>query len=222
MESDTIDSSKRITIHGGYTAMMGNMFVEDFHLSTTNACTDITHTIIVAHSFVMIVRISLSSLSSIPHDTIAGFAIRTDQRTSTRRGNDLVAIERQDTVTTKSTDDTPFELRAESLGSVLNYRNAITVGYGHDLVNSGRHTIEINRYNGLRLTSRQGYSVLNSMFKKLRIHIPRLAFGVDHYRRCPQVLDGMCRGTEREALNQHIVARTYATSQQSQMDGSRA
>ena len=65
------------------------------HLSAPDAGTDIAHAVVVTDSLMLIVRIALAGLSSIPEDFAGLFGIGADQRTASRSGYHLVAVERE-------------------------------------------------------------------------------------------------------------------------------
>ena len=222
VEGDTIDMCKGITIFCGDMTVMGDMLIKDGHLSTSDTGTDVTHTIVVTHSLMMIVRVCLTGLGGVPHHTVTSLHIRTDERTATRGGDHLVAIERQDAKTSEGTNDTSLIPGTEALCRIFHYRDVVTGSDSQDLIDLGRHAIEIDGHDGLRLTSCQGDTVVDGLFEQLRIHIPGFRLGVDHDRGGTQILDRMGGGTEGKTLHQDFVARTYATSQQSKMDGCRS
>ena len=73
--------------------MMSNVRLRHGHLSATDTGTNITHTIIVADCRMLIIRISIACLSSIPHNGIFIFGIPANQSTAARSGNHLIAVE---------------------------------------------------------------------------------------------------------------------------------
>ena len=83
VEGDTIDMCKGITILCSDMTVMGDMLIKDGHLSTSDTGTDVTHTIVVTHRLMMIVRVCLTGLGGVPHHTVTGLHIRTDERTTT-------------------------------------------------------------------------------------------------------------------------------------------
>ena len=89
---------------------------------------------------------------------------------------------------------------------------------GHDLIDLGRHAVEINRHNGLGLTACDSNTVVDSLLKQLGIHVPGFFLGVDHHWCGTQILDGMGRCTKRKTLHQNLVARTNATGKQPEVD----
>ena len=189
------------------------MLIKDNHLSTSDTCTDVTHTIVVTHRLMMIVRICLTGLGGVPHHTVTSLHIRTDERTATRGGDHLVAIERQDAKISERTHDTSLIPGTKTLCRIFQHRDVVTGSDSQDLIDFGRHAIEIDGHDGLRLSSSQGNTVFDGLFEQLRIHVPGFCLGIDHDRRGTQILDRMGGGTESKALHQHLVARSYATSQ---------
>ncbi len=60
--------------------VMGNVVIKYRHLSATDTCAYIRHTIIIANGSMLIVRISIACLYSIPHDAIGILPITAYQR----------------------------------------------------------------------------------------------------------------------------------------------
>ena len=110
----------------------------------------------------------------------------------------------------------------ETFGCIFDHRNLIFIGNGHDFINLGRHTIQIDRHDSLRLLARLRDAVLDSLFQQLRVHVPCFRFRIHHHWRSTQIRYRMCRSAERETLHQHLVTRPYATRQQSQMNRRRS
>ena len=171
--------------------MMGNMVIQYRHLTTTNTSTHIRHTIVIANSTVLIVRISITSLCSIPHHLVGILRITANQRTSTRSSNHLVAIERQHTIFSKCTQYLTIKTRTHSLSSILYYRNAILISYCHDFINTVRHTIKSHRHNRFRIFASLFLAVNNRLLQQSWIHIPSLAFRTNKYRLGSKVCDRM-------------------------------
>ena len=73
--------------------MMIDMISSHSHLAATDTGTNITHTIIVTDTFMLIIRICLAGLCSIEHDFLLTLSIRTDQCTATRGGDHLITVE---------------------------------------------------------------------------------------------------------------------------------
>lgn len=59
--------------------MMLDMRIENSHLASTDTCTNIGHTIVVANGRMLIVRISIARLRSIPHNLIGILRFATNE-----------------------------------------------------------------------------------------------------------------------------------------------
>ena len=202
--------------------MMRDVVVHDCHLTTTDTRTDITHAIVVANLLVLIVGIALTILCGVHHDLTPGVFIRRDQGTSARGGYHLIAVEAQDAEFTEGTQHLTLIARAEALCCILDDRNLIAIGNLHDAVNLIGHAIEGDRDDGLGRLAGLGDTILNGLLQQVGVHVPRFALRIDEYRRCAQIRNRMARGTEREALDNDLIARAYATGYQCQMHGRRA
>lgn len=59
--------------------MMLDMRIENSHLAATDTCTNIGHTIVVANGSLLVVRISIARLRSIPHNLIGILRFATNE-----------------------------------------------------------------------------------------------------------------------------------------------
>ena len=202
-------------------AMMGHMVVGDGHLSTPDTCADVAHAVVIADRLVLVVGISLAGLHRIPFHLLPCFFVRTDQCSATRGRNHLVAVERHDAVVTEGAHDPALVSRSEGFGSILQHRDVVFVGDGHNLVDLRGHAVEIHSDNGLGLLAGLLDSVFNSRLQQFRVHIPGILLRVNHDGRSTYVTDRVRRGTERKALHQHLVAHAYAQCHQSQVHSRR-
>ena len=197
--------------------VMVDMFLYHRHLSATDTCTNITHTIVVANGRMLIVRISITRLRGIPHDGILVLHALTNQGATTRSRNHLVPVETQHTELTESAQYPSVKLRAKALGSILHYRNIVTVGNFHNPFAIVRHTVESHRNNRLWLLSYLGDTVFYRLLQQHRVHIPSFRLRTHKHRLGTQISDRMRRGTESKALYQHFISRTDTASYQCQM-----
>ena len=161
--------------------MMYDVLISHRHLTTTDTCTNVTHPIVIAYLFVLIIRISLTGLSGIEHNLFLGILIRTNQGTTATGGYHLIPVEAQDTIRTERATHLAVKRTAESLGGILNYRNIILGSYGHDLVNLAGHTIKIDWDNRFRFPPCLIDTVSNRCLQKYRIHIPGILLAVHKY-----------------------------------------
>ena len=168
-------------------AVMRNMLIQHSHLTTTDAGTNITHTIIVTDLFMLVMRERFTSLRSIKHSLLLGAFIRNNQSPATRSSDHLITVKRQHAKGTESTALLPLKLRTQSLCSILQHRNIIFSGYRANLINPSRHTVKMNRKNSFRLLTCLQDSVLNGFFQQNRVHIPGILLTVDKYRSRPLI-----------------------------------
>ena len=81
--------------------VVGQVLVEDGHLTAANACTDVAHAVVIANFLVQIIRHGLTGLGCVEHDLLLGHLIRADERATSTGGDHLVAIEAHDAVFAK-------------------------------------------------------------------------------------------------------------------------
>ena len=165
----------------------------------------------------LIVWICVTSLCSIPHYIILWVGISTNQGTTTRGSDHLVAIERENTELAKCTEHLTIVATTKALGSILYNWNIIAIGNLHNAVNLVWHTIESNRNDSLWSLTRLCDTILDSLFQKVWIHIPCISLRINEYRSCTKVCNRMRRRTERKWLHDNLIARTYATSEKGKM-----
>ena len=165
----------------------------------------------------LVIGIRLTGLRRVKHDLLLHRRIRTDQGTATRGGDHLVAVERQDAITAERTTNLPIKPAAQTFRRILDHRYVIPVGHRHDLINLGRHTIQVNRHDRFGFLARHPDPVLDRLLQQGGIHIPGLRLRVDKDRRRPKVSHRMRRGAEGKTLHQHLVTGSHATSQERQM-----
>lgn len=89
---------------------MGNVFIYNRHLTTTDSGTDVRHTVVVTDCFVLIIRIALACLGSVLQDFASLVGIGADESTAAGGGYHLVAIERQHAVLTECAERLAVEV----------------------------------------------------------------------------------------------------------------
>ena len=169
-------------IQGLYMFMMSDMIIQNRHLSTTDTGTNITHSIIIPDCRMLIIRISIARLGSIPHHVVGFLGIPADQSTTTRSRNHLVSVKAQYTELAKRTQYLTIKPATHTLGSILYNRNTIFIRDGTDLINPIRHAIQGHRDNRLRITACFLLPIQDSLFQKHRVHIPGFLFRTYKYR----------------------------------------
>src|SRR3712207_52634 len=73
--------------------VVSNMLFKNSHLTTPDTCTDITHPVVETDSSMLIVRVCVTSLGCIPHDSVCILFVATNQRATTGSSDHLVTIE---------------------------------------------------------------------------------------------------------------------------------
>ena len=139
------------------------MFIQDGHLTATDAGTDIRHTVVVANCLVLVVGIRLAGLGGIPKDFVLQFGIVAHQRTAAGGGNHLVAIEGKHAIASEGAEYLPFIARAEAFCRVFHHGNAVLVGNRHDTVAVVGHTIQCHRDNGFGVFAGRLFAVENRL-----------------------------------------------------------
>ena len=143
--------------------VVGNMRICNSHLPTTNTGTNVAHTIIITDSRMLIVRISITSLGSIPHNSIFVLCIPANQSTTTRCGYHLITVKWQHTKPSKGTQHLTIIFATKSLCGIFNNWNLIFVCNLHDFLAIVRHTIKCHRNNSLRFLTGFGDTIFYSL-----------------------------------------------------------
>ena len=94
MHCDARDTGQQLLVELLHMLMMGDMVISHRHLTAPDTCAYITHTVVVTDLLMLIIRVALTVLGSIHHHLAPRIVIRGDQRTATRGGNHLIAVER--------------------------------------------------------------------------------------------------------------------------------
>ncbi len=153
-------------------AVVGDVVVGDGHLSAAYACADVAHAVVVAYCFVLVVGVALACLGGVPEDFAGGFGVTANQCASSRSGYHFVAVEAQHAVPAESAERLPVEAAAEAFGGILDDRNFIFVGHGHDFVDFVWHAVQSHGDYRFRLASGAGDAVGDGSVEQLRIHVP--------------------------------------------------
>lgn len=75
-----------------------DVLFQDGHLSSSDACADVAHAVVVADGGVLVVRVGVTGLGGVPEDFIGLFFASTDEGASAGGGNHLVTVEGEDAV----------------------------------------------------------------------------------------------------------------------------
>lgn len=210
MDMNTRHIGQQFLIKLLHMLMMLDMRIENSHLAATDTCANIGHTIVVADGSMLVVRIGITRLCRIPHDLIGIFSIAANKSAAAGSRDHLVAVERQYAVLAESSENLAVKARTHALCGILDNLNTVFVCNSHDLVNLVRHTIESHWDNRLRIFARFFFSVNDCLFKKRRIHIPRLRLQTDKHRFCAEIGYRMRRCAECERLYTNLVTGAHS------------
>ena len=174
---------------------MSQMLIQHKHLATANACTNVAHAIVIAYLLVKIVRHGFTRLSGIEHGFLLGCIIGANQGAAAAGGNHLVTIKAHDAKIAERAAQSATITRAECLGRILNDRNLVTVSNLHDVINHGRHTIEIHGNHGLRFATRFSNTVFDSLLEQVGVHVPGTRLTIYKHWRSALIYNwiGTCR-----------------------------
>ena len=111
MQCNALNILQQLAIHLLHMLMMGDMRIKNRHLTAADTGTHIAHAVVITDGRVLVVRISITRLSSVPHDGVRILGIAADTRTTTRSGDHLVAVERQHAKLTERTEHLTVETR---------------------------------------------------------------------------------------------------------------
>ena len=180
---------KQFTIQSLHMFMMFNMFVGHKHLSASDAGADITHAVVISYGSMLIIRISVTGLGSIPHDVIFAFDVVANQGAASRSSYHLVPVEAQHSEFSERAKDTSVPAGAEAFSSVFDDGNLVFLSNFHDTGAVVRHSIKCDGDDSLGFASRLGDTVFYCFFKQDRVHIPRVRLRVNKNRLCAKISD---------------------------------
>ena len=202
--------------------VVGDVLIEHGHLAATDTCTDVAHAVIETNGGMLVVGIGITGLGGQPHNLVSILGRAADEGSATAGGDHLVAVEGEDSVLAKGAQHLTVEARTHTLGSVLDDRDAIAVGNGHDAVDMVGHAVERHGHDGLGVAAGTGLAVEDGLLEQFRVHIPGVLLGTNEHGLGATIGNGVRGGAEGEALHAHLVARAHATGEQRQMDGTGA
>ena len=198
-------------------SMVCNMRIDNGHLPPADTGADIAHPVVVTNMFVLVIGVGFTCLRSIKENLLLGLFVPADERTASRCGNHLIAVETQYAVSAERAEHPTVETAAEPLGRICDHGNPVTVGDLHDPVNPVRHPVKGDRNDRLRFAPCFGNAIRDSRFEQVGIQVPCLTLGIDKHGRRTEIGNGMTRSTECKRLHQHLIARPDAAGQQRQM-----
>ena len=192
MNSNALYISQQLFIHLLHVFVMSKVVIYHRHLSTTNASTNVRHTIVVTYLLMLIVWVAFTILSCVHHYLSPMLLILCDKRTTTRSSNHLITIERQHTILTKGSKHLSFVARTKALSSILYDRNTILIGYLHDAVSLIRHTIQSHGNYCFRILASFLLAVNNCFLQQFRVDVPCVRLRVHQHRCSPKIRHRMC------------------------------
>ena len=110
MQLNTLNSGQQILVEPANMFVVSDMLVGNGHLPTADSGAYVRHPVIVSDLLVLVIGIGFTGLRGVEHDLLLCLGIRTDQRAAARRGDHLIAIERQNAVFAERPEHTPVEL----------------------------------------------------------------------------------------------------------------
>ena len=204
-----------------YPAATGYVRIQRIHLTTAYSGRYITHAVVVTNLTVLVVRSIITSLGGIEECFLSCLGCGTNQCTASGGGNHFIAVERQAGKLSERTTRTTFVQRAECFGSIFEHRNFKFIGYGHNLIHTGRHAVEVHRNDGFRFLPRYGYAVYDSFTQYIRRHIPGGRLAAHKYRLCSQIGDGIGRCHKGKTLANHLITGLHTELNECQVNGCR-
>ena len=197
--------------------MMSDMCIQNSHLTTSDTCTYVWHTVVVTNLCMLVVGISITGLSCMPHHVVGIFPVLADESTTTRSSNHLIAIKWKDTKASKGTENPAVEARAHAFGCILNDWDIVFIGNCHNFFAIIWHTVKSYWDNCFRIFAGLLLTVKNRLLQEFRIHVPCFTFRVDEHWPGTKISDRMGWCTEGETLYTYLISRFYATGYQSKV-----
>ena len=185
--------------------MMCYMLINDGHLSTSYACTDITQSIIIAYFFVLVIRKILTSLRCIEHSSLFFFFSRTNNCSSSACGYHFVSIETKHSIMSKCATRSTFISATHCFCSIFYHLYIIVIGYLYNFIYHARHAIKMHHYECFGCLSRFSNAVFYRFFEQFGTHIPCVWLAIYKDRSCSLVSYWVSRGSKCKALTQHFV-----------------
>ena len=217
VKSDPAHPLEQLPVKSLNMSMVCNMRIDNGHLPPADTGADIAHPVVVTNMFVLVIGVGFTCLRSIKENLLLGLFVPADERTASRCGNHLIAVETQYAVSAERAEHPTVETAAEPLGRIFDHGNPVTVGDLHDPVNPVRHPVKGDRNDRLRFAPCFGNAIRDSRFEQVGIQVPCLTLGIDKHGRRTEIGNGMTRSTECKRLHQHLIARPDAAGQQRQM-----
>lgn len=219
VDMDTRNVGKEFFVEGLYVFVVGDVVVNDGHLTSADAGADVGHAVVVAYLLVLVVGVRLTILGGVHHYFIPFFIGICDEGAAPRGGDHFVTVEREYSIFAEGAKDLAVVARTEAFGGIFYDGDAVFVGNGHYLVAVVGHTVEGDGDDGFWIFAGLGLAVEDGFLKEFGVHIPGMGLGVDENGGGAEIGDGMGGGTEGETLHADFITRAYATGKEGEVDG---
>src|SRR5690606_16738506 len=140
------------------------------------------------------------------------------KRSSTRGCNNFIAIERKYRNIPENTYFFLLIHGTESLSRIFDQRYFKTPGHCRYLFDFGRHAIDVDVDNSLRLFA-STYAPLDGIFQAIGVHIPGLRFAIHKHRHGTLVQNRVHGGDEGKRLANHKIISPYTECGQGEVYG---
>ena len=194
-------------------AFLSDAFVDDRHLTSSDAGADIAEAIVVADFLMLIPREFFTRLSRPKQHFVAGLLIVAHQHAAAARSDDLVSVERKDGNIAEVARLDAFVACAEAFGGVFKDGGAVLARDREQFVELGGVAVKI--YDDDRFGV---WILLIRLFERRRAHVVALAIAVDEDELCAEVSSRVAAAAESERRTEHDVAPLDPEIFESQMD----
>ena len=130
MKSDPAHPLEQLPVKSLNMSMVCNMRIDNGHLPPADTGADIAHPVVVTNMFVLVIGVGFTCLRSIKENLLLGLFVPADERTASRSGNHLIAVETQYAVSAERAEHPTVETAAEPLGRIFDHGNPVTVAFG--------------------------------------------------------------------------------------------
>ena len=173
-------------VEGVVAAPRRHPLVEHRHLPAANRCADVAHAVVVANLGMLVVGRRITRLGRQKPRLLHPIGAVRQQSAAAGGGDDLIAVEAQNTDVTEAAARLAIKGRSKGLRSVFHHENAVAAGHFGQRIHAGRHAVEVHRNNHLRPLALR-LQIEDRSLKGGRTHIPTSGFGVDEDRRGTQI-----------------------------------
>ena len=178
----------------------------------------IAHAVVIAQFFVLIPGSVLTALGGPLSGLVGGFQVIGQQHTAGRTGDDLIAVEGDDTQIAEGAGLPTLVGCAHGLSSILNEDRAVTVADGTDLIHLAGDTVKVCHHHKLHIGVQ-----FKSLLQSHGVHVPGVVLGIDKDRHSALVdhgVNGCCKGhIGAEDLVPRLHARQFHAKMQRSCTG---